>query len=443
MVRKLFLFLNRDFAIRIGFVIFLIGGLAGLATGQVVSINGQIAYTVCGSSFDPCDIWVMQSDGTGQTNLTNTPDLNETNPAWSPDGSRIAYMEGDPGSTRLMVMNADGTGTIPVTPDPSYQFEPSWSPGGSQIVLVRLLPGVEISPQFDLVVINADGSGEINITKSDYDELDPAWSPDGANIAFAGVRPEWTVDPETGDPTEAAQWEIVSVNPDGSGEQILSAGDPGTDRALYLEEDRWPAWSPDSTHLVFASQSVDPCCDSWKILSTHRDGTGITLLSDNPDVNDFAPSFSPDGTLILFTSDRDATYGGEFDIYSIPVPVDYAPTKASAALRLTSTGNSTHGNWGRTLGSLPVSQTFPLFVSRIHTGKKIGGKVISSPSGIKCGHDCSQSFTNGMLVTLTAKPRKKAVFGGWSGACASAGTQLTCTVAVDDAKVVGARFIMP
>lgn len=427
-----------------GSLVFFFLALADSSYGQVTSVNGQIAYTVCGPGTDPqfstqCDIWVMQADGTLQTNLTNTLDLNETNPAWSPDGSKIAFMEGYEFSTRLMVMNADGSNSTVITPDPSFQFYPSWSPAGTQIALVRQLPGETITIQFDIVILNADGSSEINITHSDFDEIDPAWAPDGSKIAFAGVRPEMTTDPDTGDVTEAAQWEIVSVNPDGSGEQVLSAGDPGSPRSLLLEEDRNPAWSPDSSRLVFASQLDDPCCDNWKILIMNRDGTGITLLSDNPLVNDFAPSFSPDGTLILFTSDRDATVGGEFDIYSIPVPPAFNVPLKSTANRLTNAGHAGDANWGRKDAPAPSSSR-TLFVTIPHQGKKKGGKVASSPKGIKCGHDCSQSYATNLQVTLTAKPGKRYLFSGWLGACAHAGTAPTCVVTVDDSKVAGAAF---
>jgi Tol biopolymer transport system component len=417
------------------------------AFAQVPSVNGQIAFTVCEPSSDPnlsiqCDIWVMEVDGTGQKNLTNTPDLNETFPAWSPDGAKIAFIEGVNFSNRLMVINADGTGSTVITPNPTNQFAPSWSPGGTQLAIVRLLPGEVITSQFDIVVINVDGSGELNITNSDTDEVDPAWSPDGTKIAFAGVRLESTPDPVTGEPVPASQWEITTVNPDGTGEQILSAGDPGTSRSDLLEEDRSPEWSPDSSRLVFASQSVDPCCDKWKILIVNRDGSGITLLSDNPDVNDFSPSFSPDGLMIVFVSDRDATFGGDFDIYSIPVPAGDSTARVlnANAKRLTKSGNSSDADWGRIEGSLPQAKKYPIFLSLTLQEKSKGGKIKSTPKGIKCGKHCSQNYANGVLVTLIAKPRKRFLFEGWSGACSAAGNQLSCTITIDDAKVIGASF---
>jgi Tol biopolymer transport system component len=416
---------------------------AAPAAAQATAVNGRIAFTVCEFGvlgILQCDIWVMNPDGSGQLNLTNTPDLDETDPSWSPDGTRIAYVEGTTGVNRLMIINADGSARAVVTPEPSFQFRPTWSPGGSRLAFVRQVPGVVMSIQFDILAINVDGSGEVNLTNSDFDEVDPAWAPDDSKIAFAGVRFESTLDPN-GQPVRAAQWEIVTINPDGSGEQILSAGDAGSTRALLLEEDRAPSWSPDSSRLVFMTQSVDPCCPPWQIAEVGRDGTALVALSDNPDVNDVAPAYSPDGTLIVFTSDRDAVVGGQFDIYTMPsaqpAAALLAAPAAASVTRLTTGGNATDPSWGRDPDSAPPPAEFTLAVS-VEAGPGARGLVVSWPRGIVCGRDCMETYPTGTVVALLAVPNLRSRFAGWSGACA--GRSLVCIVRMDAAQTVEATF---
>ena len=89
----------------------------------------------------------------------------------------------------------------------------------------------------------------------------------------------------------------------------------------------------------------------------------------------------------------------------------------------------------RTVTASFTVQSFTLAVSRIGAG---GGTVTSSPAGISCGADCSESYTSGTTVTLTAAANGGSLFGGWSGCNAVSGT--TCTVSVTAARSVTATF---
>jgi hypothetical protein len=97
-----------------------------------------------------------------------------------------------------------------------------------------------------------------------------------------------------------------------------------------------------------------------------------------------------------------------------------------AAKSVTATFNS---------GSTPA--TYELSVTLAGTGAS-RGTVTSSPAGIACGTDCTETYTAGTQVTLTASMGTGAKFAGWSGACT--GTSTTCLVTMDAARSVTATF---
>jgi Tol biopolymer transport system component len=296
-------------------------------SAQTISPDGRITFVKQGTESSehcdgqPCDdIWVMDADGTNQTNLTNTPNTNEGQPAWSPDATKIAFT--GPGAPNedgvrrgdVYVMDADGTNRTNLTNTPDdLEYQPSWAPSGAQLTFVREVEGRIISEQPDIFVMDADPetNDAINLTQTDESESHPAWSPDGAKIAFSGVR--------------NSGWEIVTMDPDGQNEEILTGdGFEGNDEA--------PDWSPDSTKVVFMKQSqVGGCCEPWEIWAVNRDGSADTNLTNHPS-DDMGPSWSPDGTEITFTSNRDATEEEPFrtDIYVIAAPTTLPPSETAS-----------------------------------------------------------------------------------------------------------------
>ncbi len=310
---------------------------AAPASAQTVGPNGKIVYVVdMGFPDYTTDIWAMDADGSNQINLTNTPSVSEYSPVWSPDSTKIAYVAGDGIFSAVWTMNADGTGQAKLSTFSGNEFGPTWSADSSKIALVRYVPGISISIQFDIFVVALDGSSDVNLTNSDFDEIEPTWSPDGKKIAFAGVR-------EGGAFTT---WQIVTVNPDGTGEAVLVVMD---------EENRSPAWSPDSTKITFMSQFNNPCCGNWQVWAMNSDGSGATNLSSDPTIYDMWPSWSPDGTLIIFSSTRNGGCCGETNIFTMPAPTQLPPT-ASARLmtsstqvtQLTTNGAASDPDWAST-----------------------------------------------------------------------------------------------
>jgi TolB protein len=100
-----------------------------------------------------------------------------SSPAWSPDGSRIAFASGGVQSD-IHVMDADGTGVAQLTDDPGHDGAPSWSPDGTKIAFISNRSG---NPLVDgtlaIYVMNADGTGVEQLTNDAA--YDAAWSPAG------------------------------------------------------------------------------------------------------------------------------------------------------------------------------------------------------------------------------------------------------------------------
>ena len=146
-------------------------------------------------------------------------------PAWSPDGTRIAFASNRDGKHELYVMRSDGGELERLTKNDDNDERPSWSPDGMKLAFMREHAGVT-----DIYTIDVATRREQLLTPEPGSDSEPAWSPDGTRIAFISAR--------TGD------FEIYVMQADGS-HQVAVTGDPARDAD--------PAWSPDSRQIVFAS----------------------------------------------------------------------------------------------------------------------------------------------------------------------------------------------
>ena len=139
--------------------------------------NGKIAFASNRDGND--EIYTMNANGSNQIQLTNNPTGDgDVEPAFSPDGTKIAFTSHRNGNdnTEIYVMNANGSNQRRLTNNTGHDYEPAWSPDGMKIAYIR--EGDKIN------VINADGNEQTTIFQGGYFHS-LAWSPDGTKIAFA------------------------------------------------------------------------------------------------------------------------------------------------------------------------------------------------------------------------------------------------------------------
>jgi len=140
--------------------------------GEPWSPDGrQIAFASGCGDFLVCDIYVINADGTGLTNLTNHPaTVGEW--AWAPGGSRIAFESDRDGDPEIYVVNVDGSGLMNLTNNPAGDFAPAWSPDGKQIAFESDRDGNR-----EIYVMNANGSNPINLSNYGGDDRLSSWLP--------------------------------------------------------------------------------------------------------------------------------------------------------------------------------------------------------------------------------------------------------------------------
>lgn len=260
------------------------------AAGSLLALGAALLLASCGGS-DKADaelVFVSTRDGDyavygvsaggGEERRLTDADVDpstpqglffQTEPAWSPDGSTIAFASKRSGTFDLYAMNADGSGTRRLTSTKDDDDQPTWSPDGERIAFTRGASG-------RIFVMGADGSGARRLTGEEVEESEPAWSPDGRSLAYSKKAPGSSVR------------ELWLVRPDGSQRRRLTK---------LGGVAQGPAWSPDGRRIVFSANVGD---DRFDIYTVGADGKDVRLVTSGED--SFEPSWSPDGTTIAFSA---------------------------------------------------------------------------------------------------------------------------------------------
>lgn len=130
---------------------------------------------------DAGSVFVINANGTGERRVLR----NGYGPAWSPDGTRIAFVRRNArdGDADIYVASAEGAALRRLTRSRSDDFDPEWSPNGKEIAFTSHRDG-----NFEIYTMGPDGGNERRLTHLRVDDVNPTWSPDGQWIAFASRR---------------------------------------------------------------------------------------------------------------------------------------------------------------------------------------------------------------------------------------------------------------
>ncbi|HKP02317.1 MAG TPA: hypothetical protein VJU77_03060 [Chthoniobacterales bacterium] len=125
------------------------------------------------------DLCIIDVNGSNLTHLTD----NAWSPAWSPDGTRIAFVTSRDGNAEIYVMDANGANPTRITNNPAFDEDPAWSPDGTKIAFTSLRDGND-----EIYVMDANGANPTRITNNSAYDDEPTWSPDGSQIGFYSSR---------------------------------------------------------------------------------------------------------------------------------------------------------------------------------------------------------------------------------------------------------------
>jgi TolB protein len=241
-----------------------------------------------------------------ETQLTaGTP--NDSEPEWTPDG-KIVFSSNRSGNDEIYIMNADGTGVKNLSQNPASDKSPTASANG------KIAFASNRGANWDIYTMNlSDGSNVQRLTTNGNDDLLPTWSPTGTEIAFFSAR--------------SGQGDIYKISPaTPSGKETrLTSGTAGN--SLDTE----PAWSPSAT-IAFTTYRHG--ASNAEIYTMDTNGGSLVRRTNTNNVKEVTPAWSPDSSTLVYA--RAPSNGTNFDIYTLKLsPVASTALVTSAASDIT------------------------------------------------------------------------------------------------------------